>query len=215
MTFEIILVVILTGIALSADAFSVAVTDGLVYTDINKKRAFFIAATFGIFQGVMPLIGYWIVEGASQLAKTTITAVSPEQVGDITSAIVAWLAFALLVFIGGKMLIESIKDIKKNPEEKEPKKFSVKEVLIMGVATAIDAMASGVQFHAGTSTNTTIWLHAPIIVLCTFIFSIIGVTLAHKLQKLFKGKYEITGIIGGSILILLGIWAVLEWALGI
>lgn len=58
MTFQILLQVILFGIALSADAFSVAVTDGLTYSDINKKKSFFIAFVFGFLQAFMPLIGF-------------------------------------------------------------------------------------------------------------------------------------------------------------
>ena len=62
MTWEIILKIILLGIALSMDAFAVSVTDGLTYTDINKKKSFFIAGVFGFMQALMPLVGYWLVE---------------------------------------------------------------------------------------------------------------------------------------------------------
>ena len=62
MTIQIIIEIVLLGIALSMDAFAVSVTDGLIYRDINKKRIFFIAAVFGIMQGLMPLLGYWLVE---------------------------------------------------------------------------------------------------------------------------------------------------------
>ena len=211
MTFEILIQVFLFGIALSMDAFAVSVTDGLVYRDMNKKRMFFIAIVFGVMQAVMPLIGYWLVEGVTQI----VGAAAGEQAGEIMTIVVTWLAFALLMFIGGKMLIEALRDIKKPAEEKEEKKFSVKEVLIMGVATAIDAMATGVAFHADTSNNATIWLHVTIIMVCTFTISLLGIILARQIQKLLKGKYEITGIIGGSILILLGIWVVLSHYLGI
>lgn len=206
MNLSTIIQVVLYGIALSMDALAVSVTDGLVYTDINKKKMTFIAATFGVMQALMPLIGYWLVEGITQIVGVA----AGEKAGEIMSIIVTWIAFGLLMFIGGKMLIEAIKDIKKPAEEKELKKFSVKEVLIMGVATAIDAMATGVAFHAGMSNNATIWLHVSIIMVCTFVISLIGIILAKQIQKLLKGKYEITGIIGGCILILLGIWIVLS-----
>ena len=62
MTFEIIAQIILFGIALAMDAFAVSITDGLIYSDINKKRIFFIAGTFGIMQAFMPAIGYFAVE---------------------------------------------------------------------------------------------------------------------------------------------------------
>ena len=62
MTLEIIIQIVLFGIALAMDAFAVSITDGLIYSDINKKRIFFIAATFGIMQALMPVVGYYAVE---------------------------------------------------------------------------------------------------------------------------------------------------------
>lgn len=209
MTVQIIIQVLLFGIALSMDAFAVAVADGLVYSDINKKRSIFIAFIFGLMQAAMPLIGYWLVE----LVTIIVDKESGEAAGEVMSLIVTWLAFALLVYIGLKMLIEAINNLKKK-EEKKIKTFSIKEVFFFSVATAIDALATGVAFHAGISSNLTIWLHASIIMLITFDLSLIGVVLASKIQKLFKGRYEITSIIGGSILIVLAIWIVLSHYLG-
>lgn len=193
------------------DAFAVSITDGLIYTDINKKKGIFIAATFGVMQALMPLIGYWLIE----LITEIVGANGGEQAGKIMSLIVTWLAFSLLVIIGGKMLLEGVKALRSDEEQKELKKFSIKEVLVMGVVTAIDALAVGVSLRAGISTNSTIWLHVTIIMVITFIISIIGVTAGHFFEKLLKGKYEITSIIGGSILILLAIWIVLSHYLGI
>ncbi len=207
-----IIQVILFGLALSADAFSVAVADGLIYKDINKKRCFFIAGVFGVFQGLFPLIGYWLVEGISQLVGSSAGA----KAGVIMSTIVSWVAFALLLFIGGKMIFEGIKAIKTPPEEKKDKVFSYKEVLFMGVATAIDALAAGVAFHNGDlSNNVTIWLHISMIIVITFVISLVGVLFGKFFLKLFKGKTEITEIIGGSILILLAVWVILTHYLGI
>ena len=104
------------------------------------------------------------------------------------------------------MMIEGIKSIKKSEDEKEPKVFSFKEVLYFGIATSIDALGSGVALHAGTSTNITIWLHVSIIMVCTFVISLIGIFLSRQISKLFKGKYEISGIAGGCILVLLAFW---------
>ena len=211
MTYQIIIQVILFGIALSMDAFAVSVTDGLIYQDINKKKGLFIGGVFGFMQALMPLIGYWLVELVTLLVDQEAGA----QAGEIMSLVVTWLAFGLLLFIGGKMLIEAILEMKKPAEEKSVKLFSYKEVLIFGVATAIDALATGVAFHAGISDNATIWLHAAIIMTITFVISFCGVILAHKVQKLLKGKYEITSIIGGIILITLAVWIVLSHYLGI
>lgn len=211
MTFEILIQVFLYGIALSADAFAVAVTDGLTYSDIDKKKSFFIAFVFGFMQALMPLIGFFIVEIAELIAGE----VGGANAGNVMSKVVCWVAFGLLIFIGLKMLIESIVEIKKPTEEKEAKKFSIKEVLWFGFATAIDALATGVAFHSGLSNTATIWLHVSIIFACTFSISLIGLFLGKQVMKLFKGKYEISGIIGGIILILLAVWIILSHYLGI
>ena len=208
MSVEIILLVIYLGIALAMDAFAVSVTDGLVYQDINKKKALFIATIFGVMQALMPLIGYWLVEGIE-------VAVGNDKYASVMALIVTWIAFALLIFIGLKMLLEGIKELRKPPEEKKAKLFSYKEVLIMGVATAIDALASGVALHSNMSNNVTIWLHVSIILVITFVLSFIGVILGKQIVKLFKGKYEVTQIIGGCILLTLAIWVVLSHYLGI
>lgn len=211
MTLKIIFQIILFGIGLSMDAFAVSVTDGLTYSDINKKKGVFIAGVFGVMQALMPLIGYWLVELITFLVDSEAGA----QAGKIMSLIVTWIAFALLLFIGGKMLVEGILDLKKDEEGKEVKLFSYKEVLLFGVATSIDALATGVAFHAGISTNITIWLHVVIIMCITFVISFAGVVIAKQVQKLLKGRYEITAIIGGIILLSLAVWIVLSHYLGI
>ena len=211
MTAEIIVQIVLLGIALSMDAFTISVTYGLVYQGITKKRALFIALVFGIMQGLMPLIGYWLVELVEIIVKEGAGA----QAGNVMALVVTWAAFGLLLFIGGKMLFEGIVSLKNKEKETEPKKFSVKEVLIFGVATSIDALGSGVALHSGLSNNGTIFIHVSIIICITFVISLMGVLLGSKIEKLFKGKTEITSIIGGIILILLAIWIVLSHYFGI
>ena len=206
MTFEIIIQIILLGIALSMDAFAISVTYGLVYQDITKKRALFIALVFGVMQGLMPLIGYWLVE----LVEIIVGATAGASAGNTMALIVTWLAFVLLLFIGGKMLFEGIKELRSKEENKEPKVFSIKEVLLFGVATSIDALGSGVALHSGLSNNGTVFLHVSIIICITFAISLVGVLLGNKIEKLFKGKTEVTSIIGGCILILLAVWIVLS-----
>ena len=188
------------------DAFSVALTDGLTYSDIDKKKSFFIAGVFGFMQALMPLIGFWLVE----LVEFIAGGVAGEKAGHIAETVVVWLAFGLLLFIGGKMLIESIIELRKPKEEKEPKKFSIKEVIFYGFATAVDALAAGVTMHTGLSNGQTVWLHVSIILLLTFGISLIGLFLGKQIMRLLKGKYEISGIIGGVILILLAVWVVLS-----
>ena len=211
MTWKILLEVILLGIALSMDAVSVALTDGLTYSDIDKKKSFFIAGVFGFMQALMPLIGFWLVE----LVEVIVGETAGASAGTIMALIVVWSAFALLLFIGGKMLIESILEMRKPVEEKQMKKFSVKEVILFGFATAIDALAAGVALHADLSTTTTIWLHVSIILVLTFSISLVGLFLGKQITKLLKGKYEISGIIGGCILILLAVWVVVSHYTGI
>lgn len=211
MTWYIIFQIFLLGIGLSADAFSVALTDGLTYVDINKKRSFFIAGVFGFLQALMPLIGFWLVE----LVETIAGEVAGEQAGIIAGKVVVWLAFGLLLFIGGKMLISSIIEIRKPKEEKQVKMFSIKEVIIYGFATAVDALAAGVAMHADLSTTTTVWLHVSIILVLTFSISLVGLFLGKQIMKLLKGKYEISGIIGGIILILLAVWVVVSHYTGL
>ena len=211
MEWYILLQIVLLGIGLSADAFSVALTDGLTYSDINKKRSFFIAGTFGVMQALMPLAGFWIVELVEMIAGE----VAGEKAGEIAAVVVVWLAFALLLFIGGKMLIESILEMRKPQEEKKERLFSIKEVIFYGFATAIDALAAGVTMHTGLSNSVTIWLHVSIILLLTFSISLIGLFLGKQIMKLLKGRYEISGIIGGIILILLAVWVVVSHYAGI
>ena len=211
MTVAIILQIILLGIGLSMDAFSVALVDGLTMRGINKRRSFFIAGSFGVMQALMPLIGFWLVELVERIAGD----VAGAKAGEIAATIVVWLAFVLLLFVGAKMLIESIFELKKPVEKKEVKEFSYKNVLIYSVLTAIDALAAGVALHAGMSNTVTVWLHVSIIMVITFSISLVGLFLGKQVLKLLKGKPEISGIIGGIILILLALWVILSHYLGI
>ena len=206
MTFEIIIQIVLLGVALSMDAFAVSVTDGLIYQDINKKKALFIALVFGVMQGLMPLIGYWLVE----LVEFIVSEGAGASAGNVMATVVTWTAFVLLLFIGGKMIIEGIQSLRKPSEEKNIRLFSIKEVLLFGVATSIDALGSGVALHSGLSNNTTIFIHIAIIISITFVISFLGVVLGGKIEKLFKGKTEITSIVGGAILVILAIWIILS-----
>lgn len=211
MTWQILLAIFFLGVGLSMDAFSVALTDGLTYTDINKKKSLFIAGTFGVMQALMPLTGFFIVE----LAECIAGGLAGEKVGEIVSNVVVWIAFALLLFVGVKMLIESIIELKKPQEEKEERRFSYKEVIVYGFITAIDALAAGVAMHAGLSTTSTVWLHVSIILVLTFTLSLVGLFLGKQIMRLLKGKYEIAGIIGGAILILLAVWVIISHYAGL
>jgi putative Mn2+ efflux pump MntP len=210
MNIVIISQVILLGIALSMDAFAVSVSEGLNITDLNKKKSLFIALVFGAMQALMPLIGFFLIELVNFIGGKA----SGEQFGIIASNVVAWVSFTLLLLIGAKMLFESIKSLKNEEEVNDKKSFKIKEILVYGIATSIDALAAGVSMHAGISDSTTIWLHVSIIFSLTFVLSLIGLFLAKTITKLLKGKYSLSGILGGVILICLAIWVILSHYFG-
>lgn len=207
MDFRIIIEVILLGIALSMDAFAVSVTDGLIYSNLNKRKALAISGTFAVMQALMPLIGYWIIE----LVVFLIGEQQGASVANVIATVLTWTAFGLLILIGGKMIIESIISIKNDEKDQPAKQFSYKEVFVMGIATSIDAFATGFALHAGLSTNVTVWLHVSIILIITLSICLVGIILARQIHKLLKGRHEIANLIGGVILIALAIWIVLSF----
>jgi putative Mn2+ efflux pump MntP len=186
---------LLYGLALSMDCLALSITDGLVYQDLGKKRPFFIAGVFATGQGLFPLLGYALGLAFSQWI---------DQVDH-------YIAFGLLLFIGGKMLIEGIKGIVK-PEEKKPKNFSYTEVLVQGVADSIDALAVGITIKANIAATETYQIYVAflIIALVTFGVSLIGLFAGKQIARLLHGKYEISEVIGGSVLIVLGTLILLE-----
>lgn len=212
MTWDIILEVILFGIALSMDAFSMSITQGLTMQNLNKKRSIFIAFIYGFFQGLFPLIGFFLIEGISYFVDSSIGL----KAETILSTTVSWISAILLLIIGTKMLLEAIRSRKDSSLNSKDYVFTIKRVLLVGIAVSIDALATGVAFHhtdangVSLSTTSTIWLHIIIIMVITFLFSILGVFAGNKVNKILKGKKEITGIIGGIILILLSIWVILS-----
>jgi manganese efflux pump family protein len=188
------------GVALAMDCLALSITDGLVYQDLNQKkwRPFFIAGVFALGQSIFPLAGFLL----------------GETVSSYIDKFDHYIAFVLLAFIGGKMLYEGIKGMV-HPGEAEPKQFTVKEVLFQGVADSIDALAVGItlptNIHTATGYgNYRTYIAIAIIGLCTFIISLIGLFAGKNIAKLFKGKYEVSEVIGGSVLIILGIVIMVE-----
>lgn len=178
----------LIGVGLSMDAFAVSVCKGLnMRGKVNFKHAGVIALFFGGFQALMPLVGYFLGIGFEKY----ITKIDH------------WIAFLLLGFIGGKMIVEAIKEW--NAEDKqEEDKLDIKELTILAVATSIDALAVGITF-AFLSVN--IWSAISIIGVTTFVLSIIGVVIGNKFGSRYKSKAELAG---GIILVLMGIKILLE-----
>ena len=196
LTWVLVLQVILIAISLAMDAFAVSITDGLCYHNLNKRRGITIPLTFGIFQAVMPLIGYFIAFGLGKAFSDTFDAFDH------------WIAFALLVIIGGKMIFDAIKELRSKEEEITPKKYSLPEVLLQGVATSIDALFVGVTFAAtdgfGNSIPNTL-VSVAMIGVITFLISLAGLLIGVKVGKALKKKAGISEIIGGVVLILIGI----------
>lgn len=187
--------IILIGVGLAMDAFAVSICNGIRIQNMKKWHYFVIAFTFAFFQGLMPLIGYY-------LGTTFI---------DLISDYDHWLAFALLAAIGLWMVFEGIKDIIKKEEHKEVK-FSWGSLIFQGFATSIDALAVGITL---TTFSIPIYWDISIIMTLTFIICIIGVILGKQINKLLRGNYTITNIIGGVILISIGIYIVCEHMLGL
>lgn len=170
------------AIGLAMDAFSVSVTRGLTLK-CNIKYALIMAISFGVFQAFMPVLGWF----------------AGIQLQYIVSTFAPWIAFLLLLGIGFKMIYESLSN-----DENVCKVFSFKELLILSIATSIDAFAVGVTF---AFLNTAILLPILIIGLVTFILSFIGVYIGKNIGHLFENKME---IVGGIILIIIGFKILLE-----
>lgn len=184
-----LLEIFLIGIGLSMDAFAVAICKGLAMPDkVDRKGALLIALYFGVFQAVMPALG-WLL--GSQFARY-VTQMAP------------WIAFVLLAWIGGSMIRESLS--KEEKEEAEMGAVSHKELLVLAVATSIDALAVGVTFSM-LELAVSIGAAVALIGFTTFVISLGGVYVGNVFGARYKGKAE---FVGGAILILIGVKILLE-----
>ena len=179
--------VILIGISLSMDAFAVSVTNGIAMRPFQTSYALWHGLYFGAFQFLMPLAGYILGSTVSGY----VTAVGP------------YVSFALLAFIGGKMIIDVIRG--GDDECSDCGRFDVRELFVMAIATSIDALATGIVI--AMEPDTSIWLSIAIIGLTTFVICIGGVIIGNKCGSKFKNKATVAG---GIILILIGVKILLE-----
>lgn len=195
MTVALFFTIFISGLTLAVDAFAVSVTDGMVYQNLSKKKSLIIPLTFGIFQAVMPIVGFYISWGLSQIK--------------IIEEVDHWIALALLLFIGGKMILDGIHELRSPEDEAKPKQFSLAEVLIQGVATSIDALAVGftfnVMFQGVGQIHLWAWISVMMIGVITFLISLGGLQIGIKVGQLFRKKACVAEIIGGIVLILIGI----------
>lgn len=174
----------LIGVSLATDAFAVAVCKGLSMKKINITKGIIIGLYFGIFQGLMPIIGY--------LLGYTFK----DQIINIDH----WIAFVLLCSIGLNMIRESFS----NEEDKRNDQVDFKTMLPLSIATSIDALAIGITF---AFLKVNIIVSSGIITITTFILSVIGVILGNKFGTKYKSKSE---FLGGILLIVMGTKILLE-----
>lgn len=201
LTWVLVLEIFLIGLSLSMDAFAVSVTDGLCYRNLTKVKGATIPLAFGLFQAVMPLIGYFVAFGLGQAFE------------EIFDKIDHWIAFVLLAVIGGKMIYDAIKQLRSKEEEIKEKKYSAPEVLVQGVATSIDALFVGVSFAATEGLKNSIpnvLVGVAIIGVTTFAISLAGVLIGVKIGNVLKNKSGIATLIGGLVLIGIGLKILIE-----
>lgn len=173
----------LIAVGLSMDAFAVSISNGTVIR--NRKKAVFAAVMFGVFQAGMPLIGYFLGSAFAEF----ITRYAPI------------IALGVLGFIGGKMIVESIGDLRNKDKEQESsiKEPGIGAIMIQAVATSIDALVVGVSFAA---MSVQIVPAVCFIGVVTFIISLVGVFGGVKFGQLLGAK---ASLMGGIVLVCIGL----------
>lgn len=182
--------IFMIGIGLSMDAFAVSIARGMTMKKEELLRhALILGFFFGIFQAVMPLVGWW----------------AGSYFQEIIASVDHWIAFGLLAIIGGNMIREAFHG---DEEACEDKSLTLKTIMILAIATSIDALAVGISF---AFLQVHIWTAITIIGLTTFALSFVAVYLGNCMGDLLEKYAE---ILGGIILILIGIKILLEHLLG-
>lgn len=179
-----ILEILLVAIGLAMDAFAVSICKGLAMKKMDWRKAIIVGLYFGIFQALMPVIGYFL--------GTTFES--------LVTRVDHWIAFILLVIIGGKMIKEAFD---KNSDSCNDS-VNFKTMVVLAIATSIDALAVGITF---AFLQTDIVLAASLIGVVTFILAVIGVKIGNQFGVKYEKRAE---LIGGIILILIGIKILLE-----
>lgn len=175
---------VLLGVGLAMDAFSVSLANGLNEPKMKKGRMCGVAGVFAIFQALMPMIGWICVHTIVRYFKAF-------------EKFIPWIALVLLLFIGGKMLIEGIRN--KESEEEKPK-VGIGALLVQGIATSIDALSVG--FTIAEYGLIMAVVCALIIAVVTFIICMAGLIIGKKFGTKFSNK---ASIFGGAILIIIGL----------
>lgn len=181
-----LLTLFLLAVGLSMDAFAVSICKGLAMKKISFRQAAIVGLWFGGFQALMPALGFLL--GTSFASLVNVVA--------------DWIAFVLLALIGGNMIKEALS----KEEEEADASLSFKTMLLLAIATSIDAFAVGVSF-AFMEIGSLIIPAVLFIGVITFILSMVGVKVGNVFGTKYKSKAE---LVGGIILILLGVKIILE-----
>ncbi len=177
---------LITAIALSMDAFAVAIGKGLCVSRVLPRHSLITGTWFGGFQALMPLLGYALASTFAEYIRS----------------VDHWIAFGLMALIGGNMLREALSG--EEEQEECNISFGCKAMFPLAVATSIDAMASGVAF---AMTDANIWVAVAFIGVITFAFSAVGVKIGNIFGTKYKNKAELAG---GLILIVMGLKILIE-----
>ncbi len=181
------MLILLLALSLAMDAFAVSVSNGLCFSNMSKRFQLLSSLSFGVFQALMPLIGY--------LCGLTFSS--------FTGVFAPFFAFLLLVCIGANMISEGVHELR-YPDRRCIKQYSFKVMLLQALATSIDALAAGVSL---AMLGSNIFLAALCIGGITFLLCLFGVSCSRRLGVRLKEK---SVILGGVILCLLGAKALLE-----
>ncbi len=217
--------ILLLAVALSMDACTVAMTNGMLYPKMPVKKALLIGAFFGFFQFLMPVIGYFI------------TGIVTGAFMDVFESVSAWISFGLLAFLGGRMLWEGVKEFRaaraeskqssslvENAEEEqmtgagvclqteEPQKeLTILELFTQAIATSIDALAVGVTLQMAAISDAGlalgVWGATGVIGVCTFGLSVGAVYIGKMLGSKLADK---ASMFGGVVLIAIGLKILIE-----
>ena len=184
MEFSFLINSILLGVGLSMDAFSVSLANGLNEPDMGRGKMSCIAGIFAFFQALMPMLGWLCVHTIAQHFAAF-------------EKLIPWIALILLGYIGGKMLVESIRG---GDEEEASSGVNFSALLVQGIATSIDALSVG--FAIAHYNVESALIAAFIIAAVTFVICMAGVSIGKKAGTHLAGK---AGILGGAILIFIGL----------
>lgn len=191
--------ILLTAVALSADAMAVALSSGLAAKQVRFAKAFLMAALFGIFQAAMPVIGYYLLP--------FLSVIFGDGVIHFAETFANIIAFILLAFIGSKMIIDAFRKGK----EASGDPFAIGRLFAMALATSIDALAMGIVFRSFAFDTVKLLSAALLTGVTTLLLSFICVMLGRGMNCVFGEKFrKYSAAAGGAVLILLGIKILIE-----